>query len=108
VFNLSVNVNQKLCTVGARETDTVAALINRCGEYFQHYFASNSLRILRDGIDLATLDHQAILANVDINETTELHAEADTSSNSNSSLLQFHVKTLYGKLIPITIAYKHW
>jgi hypothetical protein len=95
-------------SVAVRETDTLAVLINRCGGCLQHYFATNSLKVFKNGVDLATLDQQSTLADLDINETTELIVEDISNDNCTGRLLNFLVITMTGKSIPITIAYSHW
>jgi hypothetical protein len=111
LFKLSVNMHQepiRCSSVVVRETDTVAVLISRCGRCLQHYFASNSLRVLRNDVDLATLNPQSTLAHLDINETTKLIVEETSNGTCTGGLLNFLVKTMTGKSMPITTAYSHW
>jgi hypothetical protein len=110
-YKLKVHVStlKQLRTVNVRETGTVEYVINKCGEHFQHYFASNCLKVFKDGVDLATLHLQSTLADLDINEDALLRVEADTSNNNiTSGALSFTVKDLIGRQIPITNAYSHW
>ena len=104
---------ERLRTIRVRETDTVASLIMNCRCKYHRYFASGDLQVFRNGVNLLTLDQEATLADVDINKTTTLHAEAVTSANSNNnsssrSLLNFYVKTLTGERVPVTCAYSDW
>jgi hypothetical protein len=92
VFYVTVSMHPKLRRVQVCETDTIASLRDRCSTNFRHYFAKNSLRVFRNGVDLATLNQQSTLADVDIDETTELRVEADTSNNITSTALSLLVK----------------
>jgi hypothetical protein len=94
-YKLRVHVPtlKQLRTINVRETDTVEYVINECGEHFQHYFASNSLKVFKNGVDLATQHQQSTLADLDIIEDALLRVEADTSNNNiTSSALSFTVK----------------
>jgi hypothetical protein len=101
-------VNKKLRTITVHTTDTIASLVSTCSDKFLHYFASNTLRVLSNGVDLATYDQECTLANVNIYESTKLTIGNGSGNGSISSVLNFSVKTLTGKEIAITNAYSHW
>jgi Ubiquitin family len=108
VFTLQVNVNNKLYTIEVRETDTVASLINTCEARFKDNFLNKCPRVLHNGVDLATLDQDATLADLNINEHTQLHVEAQTSSTNNSNVFNINVKTLTGKQFTINDVNSNW
>jgi hypothetical protein len=108
-FKVQIEAIQKRGGIAVRETDTVAFLIYKCCIFYQRYAASYNLKVYKNGIDLATLDQQSTLADVDINETTKLHAEADAGNTIDiSNLVSFYVKDLTGRDIPFTHAQNYW
>jgi hypothetical protein len=100
-------VATKLRTVEVRETDPVVYLIRTCEAKFKHYFANNALRVLHNGIDLATCNKMSTLADLDINKNTELHVEAHTGDNNNKGIT-IYVKTLTGKTLTLLDVHSHW
>jgi hypothetical protein len=104
VFELKVRVHEELKTVHVTE----ASMINTCTTKFKHLFDGNSLIVLQNDVNLATLDQQATLADVNMNETTELLVKAHTTDDDSCSTFDLNVKTLTGKVITLTEANSNW
>ena len=68
-------MKEKLHSIEVNEAETVASLISTCEAQFQQYFASYAIRVLKDQVDLATLQQTATLADADIDKTTVLNVE---------------------------------
>eukprot|EP00953_Heterococcus_sp_UTEX-ZZ885_P026503 14304-Heterococcus_DN1.PRE.2 len=79
-FTVQIEAIQKHGGIEVRETDTVAFLFYKCCVFYRRYAASCDLKVYKNGVDLATLDQESTLADVDINGTTKLHAEADAGN----------------------------
>jgi hypothetical protein len=82
-----------------------------CKAYFSHHFGSSNLKVSHNGVDIATLYQKSTLADVDINETSELHIEAHTTSSSNSdnsSEFLIYCRLYSGKVLTITNADSSW
>eukprot|EP00953_Heterococcus_sp_UTEX-ZZ885_P026500 14303-Heterococcus_DN1.PRE.2 len=79
-FTVQIDAIQKRGGIEVCETDTVAFLFYKCCVFYRRYAASCDLKVYKNGVDLATLDQELTLADVDINGTTKLHAKADAGN----------------------------
>jgi hypothetical protein len=77
-------VNEALHYIYVIEAQSIAELISDCNDQAKHRFANNAIKVLKDGVDLATLNQTSTLADIDIDETTVLNIEAHSDSNSSS------------------------
>jgi hypothetical protein len=102
-----VDVKGKLRTVRVHPADAVEWFISICNAELKHYLDCNSVRVLHNGVDLAAVDHDATLADLNINETTQLCVEAHGNYN-NSTMLNITVKTLTGNTYTFNDVYSSW
>jgi hypothetical protein len=108
-FTVQIDAIQKRGGIEVRETDTVAFLFYKCCVFYRRYAASCDLKVYKNGVDLATLDQESTLADVDINGTTKLHAKADAGNTIDIRCpVSFSVKDLIGREIPFTHAQSYW
>jgi hypothetical protein len=106
LFRIRVYCNNGLLTYSVREDYTVAFLIDICRTRIAHGYATNSIRVMKDGVDLATLKQSTVIADVDIDETTVLSIEARTGHDSSS--FDISIGALDDEMFTIPDANANW